>query len=153
MRGLTLQQPWATLVAFGYKQLETRSWRTPYRGPLVIHSSAEFPAWCQQLVSVDPFKAVLQEIAAQHGAGSVPMPLGAALAVCQLADVYRIGPELCSRLDRVEYSFGDYTHGRFAFALRNVVRLRTPMPMKGALSLWTIPNETAVRVLHAAGLN
>lgn len=38
MRGLTLTQPWASLVAIGAKTIETRSWGTAYRGPLAIHA-------------------------------------------------------------------------------------------------------------------
>jgi hypothetical protein len=38
MRCLTLTQPWATLVAVGAKQVETRNWSTRYRGRLAIHS-------------------------------------------------------------------------------------------------------------------
>jgi hypothetical protein len=38
MKALTLIQPWATLVALGEKQIETRSWDTKYRGPLAIHA-------------------------------------------------------------------------------------------------------------------
>ena len=35
MKALTLTQPWATLAAIREKRLETRGWRTSYRGPLV----------------------------------------------------------------------------------------------------------------------
>ena len=37
-RALTLHQPWASLIALGVKTIETRSWSTPYRGPLAIHA-------------------------------------------------------------------------------------------------------------------
>ena len=40
MKVLTLTQPWATLVAIGAKRIETRSWATKYRGPLLIHAAA-----------------------------------------------------------------------------------------------------------------
>jgi hypothetical protein len=39
MRALSLQQPWANLVAEGRKTLETRKWQTPYRGDILIISS------------------------------------------------------------------------------------------------------------------
>ena len=44
MKALTLTQPWASLVACGAKTIETRSWRTPYRGPVAIHAAKGFPA-------------------------------------------------------------------------------------------------------------
>src|SRR3954451_22243677 len=40
---LTLTQPWATLVAIGAKQIETRSWGTSYRGWLAIHAAKGYP--------------------------------------------------------------------------------------------------------------
>lgn len=40
MKALSLRQPWASLVADGRKTIETRTWRTRYRGPLAIHASA-----------------------------------------------------------------------------------------------------------------
>lgn len=39
MKALTLCQPWASLIAWGEKQYETRSWSTDYRGLLAIHAS------------------------------------------------------------------------------------------------------------------
>ncbi len=43
MKCLTLWQPWATLVAVGAKQFETRSWPCHHRGPLAIHASMTDP--------------------------------------------------------------------------------------------------------------
>ena len=40
MKALSLRQPWASLIAEGRKTIETRTWRTRYRGPLAIHASA-----------------------------------------------------------------------------------------------------------------
>jgi hypothetical protein len=45
MKGLTLTQPWATLVAIGAKRIETRSWPTRYRGLLAIHAGAGLGLW------------------------------------------------------------------------------------------------------------
>lgn len=38
MKVLTLKQPWATVIASGIKNYEFRSWKTSYRGPLLIHA-------------------------------------------------------------------------------------------------------------------
>lgn len=40
MKVLTLKQPWATLVAEGIKKYEFRSWKTNYRGKVLIHAGA-----------------------------------------------------------------------------------------------------------------
>lgn len=39
MKALSLQQPWANLIADGFKTIETRKWTTSYRGPLLILAS------------------------------------------------------------------------------------------------------------------
>lgn len=36
LRGLTIKQPWASLIAQGHKTIENRTWSTAHRGPLVI---------------------------------------------------------------------------------------------------------------------
>jgi hypothetical protein len=38
MKALTVFQPYASLIAFGSKWVENRSWPTSYRGPLAIHA-------------------------------------------------------------------------------------------------------------------
>ena len=39
MKALTLKPGWARLIAEGDKTIETRTWRTDYRGPIAIHSA------------------------------------------------------------------------------------------------------------------
>jgi len=38
MKGCTLREPWATLIASGQKDLETRGKRTKYRGLVAVHA-------------------------------------------------------------------------------------------------------------------
>ncbi|MEZ7793182.1 ASCH domain-containing protein [Niallia circulans] len=42
-----MRQPWATLIALGGKEFETRSWQTKYLGKLAIHAgkSVDKEAW------------------------------------------------------------------------------------------------------------
>jgi len=39
MKAISLKQPWASLVASGQKTIETRTWCTSYRGPILICAS------------------------------------------------------------------------------------------------------------------
>lgn len=41
-RVLSVQQPWATLIIRGHKDVENRTWKTPYRGRIAIHASSKF---------------------------------------------------------------------------------------------------------------
>ncbi len=42
MKALTIKQPWAWLIAHGYKDIENRSWYTPVRERVLIHASKTF---------------------------------------------------------------------------------------------------------------
>lgn len=39
MKALSVKQPWANMIASGQKTIETRTWKTVYRGPLLIVSA------------------------------------------------------------------------------------------------------------------
>ncbi len=44
MKALTVRQPWAWAIIHAGKNIENRSWRTDYRGPLLIHAGKYFPS-------------------------------------------------------------------------------------------------------------
>lgn len=39
MKVLSVRQPWAWALIYGGKDIENRSWKTQYRGPVAIHAS------------------------------------------------------------------------------------------------------------------
>ena len=41
MKAISIKQPWASLIVNGYKDIENRSWRTSYRGKILIHASSK----------------------------------------------------------------------------------------------------------------
>jgi hypothetical protein len=41
MKALSIKEPWAGLIIEGKKTIELRTWRTRYRGPLLIHRSGK----------------------------------------------------------------------------------------------------------------
>ena len=41
MKALTVQQPFASLICQGIKDVENRSWRTNFRGTIYIHAAAK----------------------------------------------------------------------------------------------------------------
>lgn len=38
MKALSIKQPWAKLIALGFKDIENRKWKTSYRGKILIHA-------------------------------------------------------------------------------------------------------------------
>ena len=150
MKALTLTQPWATLVAIGAKKIETRSWKSDYRGPLAIHAAKKFPISAQRLCAIEPFYSILKAA----GLFEPFLPLGCIIATCELVDVRQISERkfgipifsldhprkfiqhVYVPPDEPELSFGDYTIGRYAWILGNVEVLDQPVAIKGMLGLW-----------------
>jgi hypothetical protein len=145
MTTLTLTQPWASMieaVALGLpgKRIETRSWSTPYRGPLAIHA-AKGLAGMQKGVWEDlcqgiPFREILLEMGYVNGEGQVnpdAIPRGAIVAVADLVDVVPVEQVKPGELER---SFGNYTPGRYAWLLENTRRVDPPVQAKGKQGLW-----------------
>ena len=144
MKALSLTQPWATLVAIGAKRIETRSWYTNYRGLLAIHAASSFP-WRVRLLCLEhPYIDVL--IAGGISLRSLKEPLpgfprGAIIAVVDLVDCLETGEGFVAPPEP-EWSFGDFSPGRFAWILENVCRLKKPLACKGMLGLWESPQIT-----------
>jgi activating signal cointegrator 1 len=152
MKGLTLTQPWATLVAIGAKAIETRSWSTTYRGPVAIHAAKAMPDYAVEACHEEPFRSVL-------GAAGyrliTDLPRGAVVAVSYLADCWRT-EALAERTIRdlalnvvagqYERAFGNYDAGRFGFLLERRAQLHTPVACRGMLGLWNVGEELRQRI-------
>jgi activating signal cointegrator 1 len=152
MKALSLTQPWASLVAVGAKRIESRSWPTKYRGVIAIHASKGFPVACRHMCSVQPF---LRELT-RSGLSMPELPTGAIVAVATVIEVCLTGDwENYRNIERMvrlpggrhfpvtptENAFGDYGPGRFAWFLDRVHRVAEPVPCRGALGLWTVPDD------------
>lgn len=143
LRALSLIQPYATLIALGYKRNETRSFSTKHRGPLLIHASAGKPRWAREVCENDP---IIRGILEKHGLTFDTLPRGVLLVSCTLVMPQKIighkpypgtpdevHPE---QLNETERACGDYTPGRYAWPLLDVQVLPEPIPAKGSLGLW-----------------
>ena len=67
MKALTIHQPWAWAIAEGHKDIENRTWRTSYRGPLLIHAGKTFDAaghyWIQREIGIAlPAPSAFQQV-------------------------------------------------------------------------------------------
>lgn len=40
MKALSIRQPWAWLIIMGHKPIENRTWKTDFRGRIMLHASA-----------------------------------------------------------------------------------------------------------------
>lgn len=133
MKALTLTQPWATLVALGSKKVETRSWRTHYRGRLAIHAAKGFPRLAKEFAMHE------------RTLGRLPpyLPRGAVLCTVELRDCLPV-EEVAPDVTALERLYGDYSIGRWAWVLENVEVFDEPIFTRGSLGLWNWELEEAL---------
>lgn len=142
MRVLSLTQPWASLVCLGAKHFETRSWKSWYSGPLLIHASKAYPRWAKELEKDDPFYSALRS----HGVYDPALSCGHIVGRVELTHCLRT-EDVRDSLDEKELAFGDYADGRFAWRLENPSFLPKPILAKGALGLWEFDLDEHYSVL------
>lgn len=159
MLAITLHQPYATLIAIGAKQIETRSWATAYRGPIAIHAAKTMPEYARDAASgCEPIYRALKAAGyttrielKTHKLLNPAMrwlPSSAIVATARLVDCVRvrgysflyqqqsIRPGLLLPPEGDELWYGDYTPGRYAWILEDIVPLDPPVPASGAQGLW-----------------
>ena len=115
MKTLAIRQPWCTYIAEGTKTIEVRTWRTAYRGPLLIVASGA------------PNKAT-------DDTGQV-ITLPTQIQVCTV-DLIDIRPLI--REDCAAACLDDYDTGYWGWHLANPRHVR-PVPHKGKLSIYRTP--------------
>jgi ASCH domain len=133
MRALTVMQPWAWAVLQVGKDVENRPGPTSYRGPLLIHSSKRVDraglVRCAELAkigSTEPFER---------------LPRGVILGAVDLVD--------CSR-DPGDLRRSPWAEPRaWHWWLANPRLLAAPVPARGALGLWHVPDDVADAVVFA----
>lgn len=142
IRALSLLQPWASLLVFAEKQVETRSWRTNYRGPVAIHASQSPALWNSDY---DGMRSYVEEKAMEfykslfpgkgwtcnYGFGTQMLIGIGTLVDCVPTSSIKGG------LAAKEISLGDYSDGRWAWKFENMRPIR-PIGAKGALGLWRV---------------
>lgn len=127
MKVLSLKEPWATLIMAGKKRIETRSWKTRYRGPLLLHASAA------GVSTKDPHMRELLALLPD-----TEMHCGCIVCRCVLADCLPMDEAFLHEMEKhpVERLCGEYAPGRFAWVLEDIEPLERPIPAKGMLGLW-----------------
>jgi hypothetical protein len=151
MKSITIKAPWSWAISHGPKRIENRTWGRSYRGPLAIHagkgwdwyggdSPLVWDAWRDagwDVYRLDP----------DHPA----MTLGAVVAVADLVDICS---ESASQSMRTEMRCrcGKWAaRGQYHWKLANVRPLAEPVPCRGSLGLWTLPDDVEAAVAAQLG--
>lgn len=122
MKVLTVKQPWAQLIVDGYKKYEFRSWKTKYRGKILIHAGMSLENDMKERFKDYDLDCTLGAIIGE-----------AELVDCILVDV-KFNEEL-RNIDPVVYGRSNHIE-TYAWKLENIVKYDEPICCKGQLGLW-----------------
>lgn len=130
MRVLSIREPFASLIASGDKKIETRSFKTNYRGELFIHASGK---------KID--KSIVDNTFINNMIKDRKMQFGKIICRVKLVDCVYMNQEFINSIkDTKEYQLGLYKEGRYALILDNV-ELIEPIIAKGRLNIWNYQGD------------
>ncbi|MDD2377145.1 MAG: ASCH domain-containing protein [Clostridia bacterium] len=127
MKVLSLLEPWASLVKEKIKCVETRSWKTKYRGELYIHASK------RKVTKKDARVNNLVDLLENN-----EFKYGHIIAKCNLVDCIYMDDEYINTIQKKKFESmcGRYTIGRYAWILDDIEILENPIETKGQLGIW-----------------
>lgn len=129
MKAITIKQPFASLIAAGIKEYEFRTWKTKYRGEILIHAG----------------KGVDKKAMKKFEKYGLEYPSGCIIAKVNLSDCIKVDDEfrqiLSVKNPEVYHSIIKHDEWEgYGFKLDNVRKIE-PIPAKGKLSIWEVDFE------------
>lgn len=132
MKVLTIKEPFASLIKDKKKFIETRSWKTKYRGELYIHAGLS-------TYKKDDGEKLYLELVKE-----TKINPGKIICKCNLEDCIYMNEEFIADLKQnnyQEYVLGDYKVGRYAWVLTDIKPLENPIEAKGKLNIWNYEED------------
>lgn len=133
MKVLSIKQPYASLIAYGIKKYEFRTWNTKYRGEVLIHAS----------------KGVDKKAMEEFKCYNLDYPVGCIIAKVNIVDSIKVDENFRRVLDS-ENSFVynhvimDKTWQGYGFKMDNV-KLIKPIYINGKLGFWNYDGKISFR--------
>lgn len=123
MKTLAIRQPWISLIAEGEKTIEARTWKTAYRGPLLLVASGK------------PLHVPIDD------GETYTLPTGIQVCIVDLIDVRPMTPDDLRDACLDDAPGFTLTADHYAWILRNPHDVQ-PTPHKGRLNIYDTPDET-----------
>lgn len=132
MKVLTIKEPFATLIKNKVKYIETRSWKTKYRGELYIQAG---------LAKIDKKTKERKQLSELYNDDE--LSYGYIICKCNLVDCIYMTEEFIEeekKKNPTNFIAGRYEVGRYAWVLDNIEPI-TPIKVKGQLGIWNYNKE------------
>ena len=131
MKALSVRAPWWWFILHGGKDIENRDWHTNFRGTVYLHASKWF-----SLGEVGDDSSTAIRMAKEDGWQGK-----AEVTFRQMRDC---GGCLVGKIDIVgctTWSDSPWFMGKYGFMLENPVVFERPIPFKGALGFFDVPDD------------
>lgn len=167
-RALTIKQPFAWGISTSIKLVENRTWPTNYRGRIAIHASLDEYHLYPSDEMYDSFWSVPAVFAADdvddgdefdQSPITPPFTLGAIVGTAEIIGCVELDPietfeSQVRALPGFQEQYGgtpitQFATGPYCFILANAERLLNPIPCRGKLNLWTIPDQVQIALHHS----
>ena len=152
-RMVTLHQPYASLIAWGLKQVETRpktiSWRY-FFGHLYIHAAQRIPSReeLETIKSAMPKHPRVDEFWDFYKSAD-DLPYSAIVCRTEMDGHLLMTVELIKKQTPLEIAVGGWAVGRLAIPLTEIARPATPIPAVGGQGIRKIKHDVQ-RIIDAA---
>ena len=142
--GLTMHQPWASLLVHGIKRIEGRSWRTRYRGKLWIHAAAKEPEADTIRACEEQYRTLylMDGVAPEDIAFPKVYPTSCLLGYVQLVGC--VSQAALQRLEPLSDSLRTESESEQCWLCESPQRLIMPFPMGGQHKLWKLDRRTVM---------
>ena len=128
---LTVKQPWASLIVHGIKDIENRTWRTNFRGRVLIHSSGSYGKKFKVNLTDEQAKEAFTTIAKEGMFGC--LPCGSIIGSVEIVDCVLNHPSVWAE------------KGVYHWVLANPILFEKPIvDVKGKLGLWNYEWEETI---------
>ncbi len=131
MKVISIKEPFATLIKDKFKKIETRSFKTNYRGEIYIHVSGK--TFAKEFLNNKYVIELSKNITPSYG-----------YIICKgnLIDCIYMDEEFLAKIkkDKQEYNLGLYEKGRYAWILSDIKPIK-PIKAKGKLNIWNYEGE------------
>ena len=127
MKIISIKQPWASLIVEGYKRYEFRTWKTKYRGKILIHASKGFVK-----SDINEFKHL-----------NLSFPTGVIIGEVELIDCIEVNEILSKKIfeeDNIVYRNVLGFQG-YAWKIDKIKKYDEHIQINGKLGLWEYEKE------------
>lgn len=129
MKALSIAQPWAECIVSKGKNIENRNWNTRFRGYVAIHASKS--------KDLGRFEYCQKEY--KYNFNPDHIDFGAIVGIAEIVAV----------ITKKDLTRGTkkWFQGDYGFELKNIIKLKKPIQVKGALSFWKLEGSVLKKVV------